>query len=162
MGQKALKTRTFWKSHFPFDSKMIADTRAILFVLIMASEWFAGLLSHPILYWERKRLCWLSVKEGRQSPLLFSCKSFEIDEENIVHLSGWNSLTLYVSLMELCLLRSYFSHPESFRKETGPLMDAALCTVRTFRVFWSNDRPAVFAAHIRLTSAAYERVIICG
>jgi len=29
---------------------MIADTKAILFVLILASEWFAGLLSHPILY----------------------------------------------------------------------------------------------------------------
>ena len=48
-GCKALKTLTFWKFIFPFDSKMIADTNAILFVLILASEWFAGLLSHPIL-----------------------------------------------------------------------------------------------------------------
>jgi len=29
---------------------MIADTKAILFVLVLASEWFAGSLSHPILY----------------------------------------------------------------------------------------------------------------
>ena len=45
-----MKILTFCKSHFLFDSKMIADTKAILFVLILASEWFVGLLSHPILY----------------------------------------------------------------------------------------------------------------
>jgi len=34
---------------------MIADTKAILFVLVLASEWFAGLLSHPILYIESEK-----------------------------------------------------------------------------------------------------------
>ena len=82
-GRKALKTLTFWKSHSSFDSKMIADTKAILFVLILASERFAGLLSHPILYRERKRLCWLSVKEGRQSLLLFFAIFFEVGKEQV-------------------------------------------------------------------------------
>ena len=45
-GLKSLENTHFLKISFPFDSKMIADTKAILFVLILASEWFAGLLSH--------------------------------------------------------------------------------------------------------------------
>ena len=82
-GCKALKTLTFWQPHFLLDSKMIADTKAVLFVLVLASEWFAGLLSHPILYWERKRLCWLSVKEGRQSLLLFFGVFFEVGKKQV-------------------------------------------------------------------------------
>ena len=94
MGCKALKTLAFWKSHFPFDSRMIADTKAILFVLILASEWFAGLLSHPILYWERKRLCWLSVKEGRQS-LFYLVKSIISCAK---HLKRW--IVKYLALLQ--------------------------------------------------------------
>ena len=106
MGCKALKTLAFWKSHSSFDSKMIADTKAVLFVLVLASEWFAGLLSHPILYWERKRLCWLSVKESRQSPFLFSQeyyflrKTFETVDCEI------SSIAAMVSWLIFCLQRS--------------------------------------------------------